>query len=148
MDWTVVRRHAGKFTRACPSTTGASNHAEDSHAPDKLKLKLIPMDDCIDRPLDLPRDPRPLEDDLLYSNALLFLLRNLLVVGLPLLGGLACRYIGTIRMLFIFKYLRHASYSCRICFKHFIDQRLKILFIISICVSYFFVGVSFCLYIR
>ena len=94
VDWKVVQGHVGKFTRACPSTTGASDHAEDSQVPDKLKLKLIPTDDCVGRPLDLPRDedldPRPLEDDLLYSNALLFLLRNLLVDGLPFLGGLAC----------------------------------------------------------
>ena len=40
--------------------------------PNKLKLKLIPTNDCVDRaldlPLDLPRDeyldPQPLEDDL------------------------------------------------------------------------------------
>ena len=71
---------------------------KEIRVPDKLKLKLIPTDDWFDRlldlPLDLPRDedldPRPLEDDLLYSNALLFLLRVLLVVGLPFLGGLAC----------------------------------------------------------
>ena len=67
---------------------------KEIRVPDKLKLKLIPTDDWFDRLLDLPRDEdldlRPLEDDLLYSNALLFLLRVLLVVGLPFLGGLAC----------------------------------------------------------
>ena len=73
------------------------NNRKESQVPDKLKLKLIPIDDFNDRaldlPLDLPRDedldPRPLENDLLYSKALLFLLRVLLVVGLPFLGGLA-----------------------------------------------------------
>ena len=62
-----------------------------------MKLKLIPTEDCVSRPLylplDLPRDedldPRPREDDLSYSKVLLFLLRVLLVVGLPFLGGLA-----------------------------------------------------------
>ena len=34
VDWTVVRGHAGKFTQADPSTTGASDHAEDSHVDD------------------------------------------------------------------------------------------------------------------
>ena len=70
---------------------------KEIRVPDKLKLKLIPTNDWFDQlldlQLDLPRDedldPRPLEDDLLYSNALLFLLRVLLVVGLPFLGGLA-----------------------------------------------------------
>ena len=70
---------------------------KEIRVPDKLKLKLIPTNDWFDRLLDLPLDlsrdedldPRPLEDDLLYSNALLFLLRVLLVVGLPFLGGLA-----------------------------------------------------------
>ena len=74
------------------------NNRKESQVPDKLKLKLIPIDDFNDRaldlPLDLPRDedldPRPLENDLLYSKALLFLLRVLLVVGLLFLGGLAC----------------------------------------------------------
>ena len=65
----------------------------ESHVPDKLKLKLIPIEDCVSRPLDLLRDedldPRPREDDLLYSKVLLFLLRVLLVVGFPFLGGLA-----------------------------------------------------------
>ena len=69
------------------------NNEKDSHVPEKLKLNLIPIDDCVSRPLDLPRDkdlePRPREDDLLYSNALLFLLMVLLVLGLPFLGGLA-----------------------------------------------------------
>ena len=30
VDWTVVRRHAGKFARAGPSNAGASDHAEDN----------------------------------------------------------------------------------------------------------------------
>ena len=71
---------------------------KESQLQDKLKLKLSPTDYCVDRPLDLPLDllhdvdldPRPLEDDLLYSKALLFRLRVLLVVGLPFLDGLAC----------------------------------------------------------
>ena len=74
------------------------NKRKESQLPDKLKLKLNPTDDCVDRPLDLPLDlprdadldSRPLEDDLLYLKALLFRLRVLLVVGLPFLGGLAC----------------------------------------------------------
>ena len=69
------------------------NNGKESHVPDNLKLKLIPTEDCVSRALDLPRDedldPRPREDNLLYSKALLFLLRVLLVVGLPFLGGLA-----------------------------------------------------------
>ena len=43
------------------------NNKKDSHVPDKLKLNLIPTEDCVSRlldlPLDLPRDedldPRP-----------------------------------------------------------------------------------------
>ena len=31
VDWTLVRRHAGKFTHAAPSSAGASDLAEDSH---------------------------------------------------------------------------------------------------------------------
>ena len=31
MDWTVVRGPDGKFTRADPSSAGASEHAGDSH---------------------------------------------------------------------------------------------------------------------
>ena len=73
------------------------NNKNDSHVPDKLKLNLSPTEDCVSRPLDLPLDlprdedldPRPREDDLLYSNALFFLLMVLLVLGLPFLGGLA-----------------------------------------------------------
>ena len=69
------------------------NNGKESHVPDKLKVNLIPTEDCISRPLDLPRDedldPRSREDDLLYSNALLFVLRIFVVVGLPFLGGLA-----------------------------------------------------------
>ena len=68
-----------------------------SQVPDKLKLNLIPTEDCVSRPLDLPLDlpreedldPRPREDDLLYSNELFLLLMFLLVLGLPFLGGLA-----------------------------------------------------------
>ena len=73
------------------------NNEKKSHVSDKLEINLIPIEDCVSRPLDLPLDlprdedldPRPREDDLLCSNALLFLLRVLLVVGLPFLGGLA-----------------------------------------------------------
>ena len=73
------------------------NNEKDSHVPEKLKLNLIPTDDCISRPLDLPLDlprdedlePRPRDDDLLYLNALLFLLMVLLVLGLPFIGELA-----------------------------------------------------------
>ena len=69
------------------------NNEKESNVLDKLKLKLISTEDCVSRPLDLPwdedLDPRPLEDDLLYSKALLFLLRVLLVIGFPFLGGLA-----------------------------------------------------------
>ena len=62
-----------------------------------MKLNLIPTDDCVSRPLDLPLDLprdedlelRPREDYLLYSNALLFLLMVLLVLDLPFLGRLA-----------------------------------------------------------
>ena len=31
VDWTVVRRHGGKFTRADSSTAGASDHVKDNH---------------------------------------------------------------------------------------------------------------------
>ena len=73
------------------------NNGKKSHVPNKLKLKLIPSKDCVSRPLDLPLDfprdedldPRPREDDLLYSKTLLLLLRVLLFVGLPFFGGLA-----------------------------------------------------------
>ena len=34
VEWTVVRGHAGKFTRASPSIAGASDHAEDSQVDD------------------------------------------------------------------------------------------------------------------
>ena len=69
------------------------DNKKDSHVLDKLKLNLSPTEDCVSRPLDLPWDEdldrRPREDDLLYSNALFFLLMVLLVLGLSFLGGLA-----------------------------------------------------------
>ena len=34
VDWTVVRRHAGKFARAGPSNADASDNAEDSQLDD------------------------------------------------------------------------------------------------------------------
>ena len=34
VDWTVVRRHAGRFARAGPSNAGASDNAEDSQLDD------------------------------------------------------------------------------------------------------------------
>ena len=34
VDWTVMRGHAGKFTRADPSMAGASDHTEDNQVDD------------------------------------------------------------------------------------------------------------------